>query len=187
MLLLLLPLLACESKVSSDADAEHAWLGLDGAVDRALSLGFDGYNAASSANIADQQADGDSNGTMVVSGQVDQGSSDNKGMRLLLALTEYSDTLGDDGEPDIVYDTNPDAPANLDLTLRNIPDGTLDGTLAGEFGMDGDLTGVVDLQLTISATLESADDGGVQRKDGSTHVTGSATSDYGTYEVDVTD
>jgi hypothetical protein len=181
---LLLLLLACNSKVSSSDEAEAAWVGLDTAVDRALGLGMDGFNAASSANIDDQTADGDSHGTMVVSGQVDQGSSDNKTLRLSVALTEYSDTLGDDGEPDIVYDT--DAPASLELKLQGIPDGTLEGTFAGTFAMDGDLTGEVELQLVLAAELEADADGGVQRAEGTTHATGTATSDYGTYDVDVT-
>ncbi len=180
---LLLPL-AC-SGVASEEDAERAYLGLDRAVERALALGLQGYSEASSANIADQEEAGETHGTMVVSGQVDQGSSDNKGLRLFLSLTEYSDTLGDDGEPDLVYDTDPDALPSLDLQLRDMPDGTFSGTLAGVFVMDGALEGPVELSLTMSGDIESDGADGVRRVEESTEVTGTATSDYGVYEVDL--
>ena len=81
--------------VDTAHEAELAYLGLDGATDRALNLGMDGYNAASSANIDAQEGPGDVSGTLTVSGKVDQGSSDNKGLRLEMQLTECSDTLGD--------------------------------------------------------------------------------------------
>ena len=61
------------------------------------------------------------------------------------------------------------------------------GTLTGTFGMDGVLTGEVELDVTIAATLEAGDDGTtVQRVTGSTTVTGTATSDYGSDTIDVT-
>lgn len=176
-------LLACK-QVDSPEEAALAYTGLDGAVSRALALGLQGFNAASSANIDAQEDAGDTSGTMTVTGQVDQGASDNKGLRLDVALADYSDTLGDDDEPDVVYDT--DTPAALDLQLRDIPDGTLTGTLNGDFAMDGVLQGVVSLALTLDGAIEDDGAGGTQRVEGSTHVTGTATSDYGGYEVDVT-
>jgi len=51
-----------------------------------MQLGFDGFNSASSANIATQTAAGAKSGTLTVTGQVDQGASANKGMRLQVAL-----------------------------------------------------------------------------------------------------
>src|SRR5687768_880273 len=94
-----LSLSACTG-VKNEAQARYAYLGLDGAIDRAMNLGLAGYNAADSANIDDQTADGGEAGTMVVSGQVDQGSSDNKGLRLFVALEGYRDTVDDDnGDP----------------------------------------------------------------------------------------
>ena len=75
--LLSLPLLcaACGGAgVSNESDAALAYLGLDGMVSKAMGLGFDGYNTASSANIEDQLANGDLSGTLTVAGQVDQGS-----------------------------------------------------------------------------------------------------------------
>ena len=37
---------ACGNDVSSTEDAKNAYLGLDPSVDRAIQLGFDGYNLA---------------------------------------------------------------------------------------------------------------------------------------------
>ena len=179
---MILWLLACKG-VDSPEEAALAYTSLDGAVSRGLALGLQGFNAASSANIDDQEDAGDTSGTMVISGQVDQGSSDNKGLRLQMALTDYSDTLGDDGEPDVLYDT--DDPAALELQLRNIPDGTLSVTLIGDFVMRGVLEGVVSLDLTLDGTIEDDGSAGTQRVEGGTHVSGTATSDYGVYEVDL--
>ena len=80
-----------------------AYLGLDPSVDKAITLGFAGFNAASSANISPQSADGGVSGTMTVTGQVDQGTSANKGMRLADALSNYSD----DGH--VTYNTDSNA------------------------------------------------------------------------------
>lgn len=178
----------CTGGVSSDEAAEAACRGLDGAVDRGLSLGLRGYNMASSANIPDLQEDGASAGEMTIAGQVDQGESDNKGLRLTMALDGYSDTLGDDGEPDIVYDTDPDALPELNFQLRDIPEGTLEGTLVGDFAMDLALEGAVRLDLSLSGAIETDPDDApaIRRVEGSTSVTGTATSDYGEYEVDLT-
>jgi hypothetical protein len=91
---------SCGSSVQSEEDARKAYLGLDPSIDKAIGLGFDGFNSASSANITPQTADGGVRGTMTVTGQVDQGTSANKGMRLFDALDNYSD----DGL--ITYQTN---------------------------------------------------------------------------------
>jgi hypothetical protein len=186
-LLLVLVTTACKG-VNSEQDAARAYLGLDAGITRAVNLGLDGYNAASSANIDPQVADGDLAGTMTVSGQVDQGSSDNKELRLEVALDGYlDDTIDGDVEFAVIYDTNPDAPPSLDVSLRGIPDGTLEGTLVGDFAMSEDLAGVVTLDLAIAGEIEPGVDGvGVAQTAGSTHVTGTATSDFGTYDVDLT-
>lgn len=186
-LLLVLLTTACKG-VNSEQEAARAWLGLDAGVTRAVNLGLDGYSAASSANIDPQMADGDLAGTMTVSGQVDQGSSDNKELRLEVALDGYLDhTVDGDLEFAVIYDTNPDALPNLDVSLRGIPDGTLEGTLVGDFAMSEDLVGVVTLDLAIAGEIEpGVDDVGVAQTAGSTHVTGTATSDFGVYDVDLT-
>jgi hypothetical protein len=171
---------ACGSDVSSTEDARKAYLGLDPSVDKAITLGFAGFNAASSANIDPQTADGGSSGTMTVTGQVDQGVSANKGMRLFDALSNYSD----DGQ--IKYNTDQAALPALNINLKSIPGGTLDGSLNGSFMMSGALTGQVSLALTFAGQIEAGADGGVQRKTGTTHITGTATSPAGTYNVDVT-
>jgi hypothetical protein len=171
---------ACGGGVNSTEDAKKAYLGLDPSVDKAITLGFAGFNAASSANIDPQSADGGVSGTMTVTGQVDQGVSANKGMRLFDALSNYSD----DGQ--VKYNTDQAALPALNINLKSIPSGTLDGSLNGSFMMSGGLTGQVSLNLTFAGQIEAGADGGVQRKAGTTHITGTATSPAGTYDVDVT-
>jgi hypothetical protein len=173
---------ACGGGVNSTDDAKKAYLGLDPSVDKAITLGFAGFNAASSANIAPQTADGGSSGTMTVTGQVDQGASANKGMRLNDALSNYSD----DGQ--IKYNTDQAALPALTINLKGIgtATGTLDGSLNGPFMMSGGLSGQVSLALTFAGQIDTAADGGVSRKSGTTHITGTATSSAGTYNVDVT-
>ncbi len=175
-------LLGCgNGSVHSDADAMKAYLGLDASVDKAINLGFAGFNAASSANIPTQMTtDARMKGTLTVTGQVDQGASSNKTMRLATAYAMYSD----DGK--VIYDTNPAALPALTMDLKNIPTGTLTGTFAGAFTMTGDLKNTVTLTLSFSGNLQAGAGNTVVRAPGSTHVTGTAVSDYGTYTVDVT-
>ena len=183
-------LVACGSdKVSSEEEARLAYLGLDRAIDRALTLGLQGFNAAQSANIAPQVGNGDVSGTLTVTGQVDQGASNNKELRLKTAFVTYQDRMagGDAGATRITYDTDPAALPELDLSLRNIPNGTFTGTLAGAVRMSGDLKGDVTLALTFAGNLQAIPGGsGVQRAPGTTLVTGTATSSYGTYTIDLT-
>jgi hypothetical protein len=180
--------LACSGgAVSSDEQARRAYLGLDEAVGKAMDLGFQGFNAASSANIAPQTASGAKSGSLTVTGQVDQGASANKGMRLNVAMTHYSDgDLHLDGGETvaITYDTDGGLPA-LGLTLRNIPSGTFTGSLAGDFEMSGDLSGSVHLDLMMAGNLQSTADGGTRREPGTTMVNGTATSGAGTYSVNL--
>ena len=173
-------LAACGNGVSSSADAEKAYLGLDPSVDKAITLGFAGFNSASSANISPQSAGGGVAGTMTVTGQVDQGSSANKGMRLNDALSNYSD----DGK--VTYNTDPNALPALTINLKNIPTGTLDGSLNGSVAMSGGLSGQVSLALTFTGQLAAGPNNTVVRQPGTTHITGTATSQAGTYPVDVT-
>ena len=183
----LLVLAGCGGGVDSDEAARAAYLNLDPAIAKSLQLGFDGFNAATSANIPDQMTTGDEMGTLMVSGQVDQGASANKGMRLMLTLVDYQDIPPSEEDLDIVYDTGETLPA-LTLMLRDIPDGTLDGTLIGEFIMTGEIDGPVYLDLAIAGDIEPNPDDPtkVRRVPGTTTVTGTATSDYGTFAVDVT-
>ncbi|MBW2255070.1 MAG: hypothetical protein JRI25_10790 [Deltaproteobacteria bacterium] len=180
----------CSDRLSSDEEAELAYLGLDVAIERALNLGMDGYNAASSANIPAQEDDGDVSGTMTITGQVDQGASNNKELRLEIALEDYSDFVDLDEDEDeevaITYDTEASDLPQLDLSLRNIPDGTLEGTLVGTFLMIGDLEGEVALDLDIAGEIENDGAEGLQRVTGTTTVIGTATSESGgIYEVDI--
>jgi len=167
--------------VADPDSARRAYLGLDRAIDRMIKLGFDGFNAASNANIPEQMEAGDLSGTMVVGGKVDQGASNNKEMDLSVTLTDYSDGPVEDMF-DVAYDGGP---AVLDLSLRDLPAGTLTGTFSGEFAMAGELAGVVALDLDITGETEEGPDGTIRRKAGTIHVVGTATSDYGVFEIDV--
>ncbi|HEX8819919.1 MAG TPA: hypothetical protein VF794_08355 [Archangium sp.] len=183
----------CSDEISSDEQARLAYLGLDKSIGKSLQLGFAGFNAASSANIPAQMTTGDAGGTLTITGQVDQGSSSNKGMRLRVGMIGYTDgevaPSEDDDKVAITYQTTADTtmqPA-LDLSLRNIPTGTFTGTLVGTFQMTGDLEGDVTLNLSMSGQLEDDGTGKVRRKAGSTTVTGTATSSSGgEFQVNVT-
>lgn len=185
---------ACGSdEIDSDEEARRAYLALDASIAKSLQLGFDGFNAASSANIDPQAAPGDDGGTLTITGQVDQGSSDNKGMRLRVGMVDYSDgeiIINDDEDTVvIVFDTDPEPTLQpfLDLSLKSIPTGTLEGTLTGVYFMEGDVEGEVDLDLTFAGQLQDDGAGGVERMPGTTTVTGSAvTVDDGTFEVNLT-
>jgi hypothetical protein len=178
--LLILLCSAChDDSVASVQDAQLAYLGLDPHIDKAIQLGFDGFNSASSANISPQMTTGVLAGTLTVTGQVDQGASANKGMRLSEAMAGYSDVK------DYVYDTTATGPA-LTMQLKMIPTGTLTGTLVGTYTMTGHLQGDVMLNLSFAGDLQAGTGTKVERKPGTTHITGTATSKYGTYSVDVT-
>lgn len=187
-------MMACTSscastEVTSESGAELAYRGVDRVVSESLALGLRGFNAASSANIPPQEGEGAASGKIAVTGQVDQGASDNKGMRLSVALTDYADGPLDDPSTDvkesleIFYHTEEASPLALELQLRDIPNGTLSGALRGEVWMEGDLEGALLLEVTFSGEIESDDDGGIRRVPGSTRVVGTAESDYGVYEV----
>jgi len=174
---------ACSSSsVNSDAQAKEAYLGLDESIDKAINLGFAGFNAAQSANIPNQNTTGDLTGTMTIGGQVDQGASANKTMRLQETLTNYADS-----DAGITYDTNTDAGLpELDMKLSNIPNGTLSGTLVGSYGMTGALKGEVTLNVSFSGAIEPNDAGGVERVPKGTNITGTATSGSGVYTINLT-
>jgi hypothetical protein len=189
---------ACsDDEIDSDEAARRAYLGLDQSIQKSIDLGFQGFNAATSANIDPQMTTGTKAGTLTVSGQVDQGASNNKGMRLNIGMVGYTDgpfAIDDDGDTiEIIYDTDT-AAANqpyLAMQLKNIPSGTFDGTLTsntsmlGVYKLSGDISGTLTLNLTITGTL-MAGSGNVitTRVPGSTMVTGTATnSDGGVYNI----
>jgi hypothetical protein len=185
---------ACsDDEIDSDEAARRAYLGLDGSIGKSLKLGFDGFNTAQSANIDKQMTVGTKAGTLAVNGQVDQGASNNKGMRLNVAMVGYTDgaiVIDDNNSTvSIIYDTSTDVTMQpfLMLTLRNIPSGTLDGTLMGTYHMSGDLEGDVTLNLTFAGRIMDGGGGLVVRVPGSTTVTGTATnSSNGSFTVNVT-
>lgn len=176
--------------VASEDDARLASLGLDAIVSRALALGFDGFNAADSANIPPQNADGAVSGAIVVGGQVDQGASANKGMRLEVTLVDHAEVLVDDPLTDAVealelrFSTKDDSPLAVDLSLKGIPDGTLTGSVLGTALIEGDLEAEVDVELTLSGAIESDGEAGTTRTEGSTLVEGVVSSANGDFDVD---
>lgn len=192
--LILLISAACggDDTITSDEEARRAYFGLDESIAASITLGFAGFNTASSANIAPQAAPGLAGGTLTVTGKVDQGSSSNKGMRLEVGMVAYTDgVVVIDGEPtdiDIVYDTAADIALRpvLTMQLKSIPTGTLDGTLVGDYAMTGDLEGTATLNLTFTGKLMDGGGGKVVRVPGMTHVTGTAISGDGTFDVDIT-
>jgi hypothetical protein len=177
------------NNVSSDQDAKRAYLGLDASIDQAIDLGFKGFNAAQSANIPAEEGGGVLAGSLTVSGQVDQGMSANKQMRLSVVMAGYSNVSGFTYNTGGAGDGGTVLPS-LDMSLQGIPNGTVSGTFAGTFEMSGSLSGPVTLNLTFTGDLEPNPDagatGGVVRKPGTTHITGTAISPAGTFTVDVT-
>ena len=174
--------------VDSDAEAEAAYLGLDGAIRAAITMGFDGFNEASSANIPTQTASGIVTGTITVDGQVDQGASDNKGMRLSVELVDYRDIPDDVVDAFVVtYDTDAAALPEFDVQLRGLPDADMEATLRGSFFMAGEIEGevVLDLVITGMTQADPLDASRIQRVPGTTTVVGTATSAYGVYDVDL--
>lgn len=179
--------------MNSDEEARRAYLGLDGSVSKSLTLGFAGFNSASSANIDAQLVSGTSAGTLTITGQVDQGSSANKGMRLHVGMVAYTDgdvVIDEDGNTAaITYDTDIDPTLQpfLELSLKNIPTGTLTGTLLGTYHLTGDVEGDATLNLTFSGMLQDDGTGNVIRAPGTTTVTGTLTTvDDGVFTVDLT-
>jgi hypothetical protein len=185
-ILMLLATAACSdgTDVADEEAAEIAYLGVDESVELALKLGFDGFNAASSANIPEQSASGADTGTLRVGGKVDQGASNNKEMDLEVSYENYSD--GPVRELIITYDS--ESPVILDLSLKKLPNADMTGSMIGTLYLSGDLEGPVDLNLSITGTTEPDPDNAdeVRRTPGDTRVSGTATSDYGVFDVDVT-
>ena len=181
-----------DDDISSDTEARWAYLGFDAAIDKALNLGFDGFNAANSANIPDQNGVGDEDGTMVVGGQVDQGASANKEMRLTITLVDYYDgpvvdEIEDLDDLDVTYDTVEMTPLDLTLSLRNIPDGTFTGTLLGTALLSGDLEAEGEFMLNLAGEIQEdpLDADRIVRTPGTLTVTGTVTSSDGVFDVDV--
>ncbi len=192
-LLLAVGLAACGSdEIDSDEEARRAYFGLDASIEKSLTLGFAGFNSATSANISPQMATGTKAGMLVITGQVDQGSSDNKGMRLRVGMVDYTDgplVIGEETiDVNIDYDTAVEVEMQpyLQLSLRNIPNGTFTGTLTGVYVMSGDIEGETNLDLMFAGEIKDDGTGQVVRTPGTTMVTGTAISGDGTFDVTLT-
>jgi len=201
LLLMVVTAAACsDDEIDSDEAARRAYLCLDKSISKSIDLGFAGYTDANSANIAPHMANGDSAGTLTVGGQVDQGQSANKGMRLTIGMVGYDDGPveynSDHDTVHVVFDTattTTDQP-NLSLMLKSFPTGTVDGTLTsnttmtGVYTLSGDIKGTLTLNLTIAGHLMAGTGGAITaRVPGMTMVTGTATnSDGGVYNISIT-
>ena len=187
-----LPLIvACadDDAIDSNEAARRAYLGLDCSVAKSLTLGFAGFNAASSANIPPQMTTGLAAGTLTITGQVDQGASANKEMRLYVGMVDYDDgpfVINEDGDAiSIQYDTDAATATQpyLHLALRDIPSGTFTGELTGTYHLTGAIEGDATLNLTMSGLLMDDGNGGTVRRPESTTITGTASSGDGVFEV----
>ena len=191
---------ACsDDEVDSDEQARRAYLALDGSIEKSLNLGFQGFNLATNANIDAQMIAGDKAGTLTIDGQADQGSSDNKGMRLYVAMVGYDDgpvAYNDDGDTiHVIFDTSTDMTMQpyLDLKFANYPNGTMSGTLGpnsnmtGVYKLSGDIKGDLTLNVMISGPTMAGTGTLVLRVPGMTTVVGTATnSDGGVYDINIT-
>ena len=172
---------APRSDGASANDAERAYPAIEGTFVKALQLAFDGFNAASGGMIALQSASGDKAGTITVQGTVDQGGSSTKKMTLDVALSGYSD----DGAT--TCQTHAQAPAAFELTLANIPTGTLSGTLKGTYALSGNVSSDVIVNVAFAGPIRAnaADSAKVERTPAATHITGTVTAGAASYTVDV--
>jgi hypothetical protein len=186
---------ACsDSSVDSNEQARRAYLGLDKSVSKSLTLAFQGYNAASSANIPAQMAPGDASpgGTLTISGQVSHGNQMQATMTLAVGMVKYTDGKfvidKNNNTIAVTYDTSTATamqPA-LNIKLNGSSGNAIDGTLVGDYTMTGDLKGTVTLDLTITGTF-SGTGTSIMRVPGSTTVTGTAVnSSGGMFTINVT-
>jgi hypothetical protein len=75
---------------------------------------------------------------------------------------------------------------NLILSMKGLPNADLTGSFRGTVTMSGYLEGPVTLNLSLTGKTEDAGGGLIQRAPGTFHISGTATSDYGVFNVDLT-
>ncbi len=193
----LLALVACgsDSSVNSNEQARRAYLGLDKSISKSLALAFQGYDAATSANIPAQMTMGDAmpGGTLTVSGKVDSGTCSQLSMGLDIGMVKYTDgpfvVDSNNTKMSVTYDTSTTTTSQplLSIKLNGSSGNSINASLMGDYTMTGDLKGTVTLDLTITGTFSGTCPNAVMRVPGSTTVTGSAVnSSGGMYTVNVT-
>jgi hypothetical protein len=180
------------NSVDSNEQARRAYLGLDKSVSKSLTLAFQGYDAASSANIPPETGTGDASGMLTITGQVSHGNPSQATMTLAVGMTDYSDgpiKINDKNDTiSVTYATATDTTAQpvLNLKLNASAGSSITGSLVGDYTMTGDLKGTITLNLMISGTFTGTGTT-VARVPGSTTVMGTATnSDGGVYQVNLT-
>ena len=130
---------ACsDDGVSSDEEARRAYFGMDESIANSSRSALQASTPRPAPTSRRSRPRAPRAGTITITGQVDQGNSNNKGMRLHVGMAGYTDgQVVIDGKAldvNITYATNADSalqPA-LTLSLKNIPTGTLTGTLVGD-------------------------------------------------------
>jgi hypothetical protein len=175
----------CSDSPSTDGGpAQTAYLGVDAALVRAIDISLSSIEETmTTPNIPPQTLGGMAHGSLTIKGQVDQGQSVDKTIRADTAFSGFSD----DGF--VVYDTDPAQAPLLALDLRDLPYGTYSGTWDGVFTMSGGLQHTMTVKLTITGQVQpvgTVEITGFTRVPYSTSISGTAVSDYGTYDVGFT-
>lgn len=196
LLLVLAGACSSDNTINSDEQARRAYLGLDKSVSKSLELAFQGYDAATNANIPAQMTMGDAmpGGTLTIGGKVDSGNCSQLSMGLDVGMVKYTDgpfvvDTKNNTKISVTYDTSTDATMQplLSIKLNGSSGNAISATLMGDYTMTGDLKGTVTLDLTITGTFSGTCPNAVQRVAGSTTVTGTAVnSSGGMYTVNVT-
>ncbi len=194
LIILCAAIAACSSdstSVDSTTQARRAYLGLDQSISKSLQLAFQGYDAATNANIPAQMTAGAKTGMLVIGGKVDSGTCSQLSMSLDVGMTNYSDGPFKDGSTtlNVTYATSTDTTMQpvLGIKLNGSAGNTISATLVGDYTMTGDLKGTVTLDLMINGTYSGTCPNAVMRVAGSTTVTGTAVnSSGGMYTVNVT-
>lgn len=177
LFVLIVALAGCGGDATVNPEAMQAYTSFDSSLDKALDLAFAGINNAVTQNIGPGTVGGNARGTLVVVGQIDQGTGLTKSVRLDVNYDGYSD----DGT--VIYTTDPASPPLLTL-LASYADGSLTGRCLGVFTMSGALAGTLTLDVAINGYIESAGrSGGIALVPHATLIHGTAVSDYGTYPV----
>ncbi len=189
---------ACSSSsnsVDSNEQARRAYLGLDKSISKSLALAFQGYDAATNANIPAQMTMGDAmpGGTLTISGKVDSGTCSQLSMGLDVGMVKYTDGPfvidSKNNKISVTYDTSTDTTKQplLSIKLNASAGNSISASLMGDYTMTGDIKGTVTLDLTITGTFSGTCPNAVMRVPGSTTVTGTAVnSSGGMYTVNVT-
>jgi hypothetical protein len=162
--------------------AQTVYVEIQDVIYDSMELAFKGFNTATSATVPPQTKTGDNKGTLTVTGQVDQGTSPDKAMKLQLELVDYPSA----STTNTTFKTGATKPS-LNINLKGIPNGTLDALLSGDFLMSGTLSGTATLSITMTGTLQKDPSNTSKVQPAKYSIKGTTKSDYGTHSVDIQD